>query len=378
MSTVSAGPDSVGKLPGPPAKPASLADFRQAFEELRPRAADYVDGAAGDEHTAAWNTSRYSDYQLLPRIGVDVANLDTRVEILGSVVDSPIFLAPTAGHRLCHPDGEVATAEGAAAARALWVVSIMSLHPVAEIIPLAGAPTWFQLYAQRDLDRTAEIAAAALWAGAKAVVLTMDAPARSVSDRQRRSGLSVPTTWRPPNIPRPCLDNFDPTDVYSPYVSPSVTWDTVRELAAAIDGPMLVKGVIRADDARRAVDAGAAGIIVSNHGGRHLDTTVASIDALAPVVAAVNGQVPVLVDGGVRRGVDVAKALMLGATAVGIGRPYLWGLATAGADGVRAVLDLLRHELRVAMALVGAPTVRDLTAELLRLPAGECRHGTAY
>jgi len=346
-----------------------VGDYQRAAGRLGARAAAYLNGAAADEHTARWNCDRLAAHRLLPRVCVDVGRLDTSVNLLGTPMAAPVFLSPTAGHRMFHPDGELAAAEGAAAAGLLWTVSTLASLSLEDFAEFAPGPFWFQLYIQRDRDFTADLVRRAARAGARAVVLTVDAPAEPLRDAERRSGLTLPRSWRPTNLRGAAPAAGDTAGIYGSWADPAVTWSDVRWLAGLCPVPVVVKGILRDDDARRAVEHGAGAVLVSNHGGRTVDTALATVDALPGVVAAVADRVPVLVDGGVRRGTDILKALALGATAVGIGRPYLWGLAVGGAGGVQHVCELLRRELEITMALCGAPALAQVTADLVLRPS---------
>lgn len=344
-----------------------VGDYERAAGHLGARAAAYLNGAAADEHTARWNGDRLAAYRLVPRVCVDVGRLDTSGNLLGTPLAAPVFLSPTAGHRMFHPDGELAAAEGAAAAGLPWTVSTLASLALEDFAEFAPGPFWFQLYIQRDRDFTADLVRRAARAGARAVVLTVDAPVEPLRDAERRSGLALPHSWRPANL-RGAAAVGDTAGIYGSWADPAVTWSDVRWLAGLCPVPVVVKGILREDDARRAVEHGAGAVLVSNHGGRTVDTALATVDALPGVVAAVAGRVPVLMDGGIRRGTDILKSLALGATAVGIGRPYLWGLAVGGAGGVQHVCELLRRELEIAMALCGAPTLAHVTADLVLPP----------
>ena len=357
---------SRGESPAPAL--VTIGDYERAAVHLRSRVADYLNRAAADEHTARWNCERFAAYRLMPRTCVDVSRLDTSLELLGTALNAPVFLSPTAGHRLFHPDGEVATAEGAAAAGALWTVSTLASLSLEELSEFATGPFWFQLYMQRDRGFTSDLVTRAIEAGARAIVLTVDTPVVSLRNADARSGFVLPGSWRPANLRALDPGSADSAGIYDSWLEPALTWPDVEWLAGVSSVPVVVKGVLRPDDARQAVDRGAAAVMVSNHGGRGIDTAIATVDALSPVVAAVAGRVPVLVDGGIRRGTDVLKAIALGATAAGIGRPYMWGLAVGGVDGVKNVFGLLRREFEVAMALSGAPTLADITADLVVPP----------
>jgi 4-hydroxymandelate oxidase len=358
--------ESGGATPASPL--VTVGDYERAFAGIDSRATAYVNAAEGDAYTARWNSERYAAYRLLPRTCVDVSQLDTAVNLLGTPLSFPVFLSPTAGHRLLHPDGEVATAQGAAAAEALWVVSTRASLSLEELSEFVQGPFWFQLYMQRDRDFTGDLVGRATDAGARAIVLTVDTPVEPLWNADARSAFVPPGSWRPANLRALNPDPADSAGIYSPWLEPGLTWPDVQWLAEISTVPVIVKGILRPDDARRAVDHGAAAVIVSNHGGRNIDTVVATIDALAPIVSAVADRVPVLVDGGIRRGTDILKAIALGATAAGIGRPYLWGLAVGGGEGVTAVLELLRRELATAMAQSGAPALADITSDLVVPP----------
>jgi isopentenyl diphosphate isomerase/L-lactate dehydrogenase-like FMN-dependent dehydrogenase len=346
--------------------PVNVGDLEPlARDRLEPIAYDYLTGGAADELTVADNLAAWRRLRLAPRNLVDVSRLDTSTRLLGHDLAHPILLAPVAAHSLFHPDAEHETLRGAAAGEALTVLSTMSSTAVGELGAGASSPFWFQLYAQRDQAVTDSLVARAVAAGAAAVVLTVDTPTLGARDRDRRMGL-------PPSAYPNLTDLPEEPDEAPPYrrvfhnrFSPALSWPKLRRLVDTATVPVLVKGVLRPDVAAQAAEAGVAGVVVSNHGGRNLDTVPATADALAGVVAAVHGRVPVLVDGGIRRGTDVAKALMLGADAVLVGRPYAWGLTVGGAEGVAFVLDTLRTELEMAMGLLGAPTLADLTPDLL-------------
>lgn len=332
---------------------------------------DYVAGGAADEVTLGWNEDAWRELRLAPRALVDVSAIDTGVELLGRMLAHPILLAPTAAHRTYHPGAEAETRRGAAAAEALAVMSNLGSSPVADLGSASQSPWWYQLYVQADRGFTAALVEGVAAAGAEALVLTVDTPLLGARDRDRRTGGHTVDGMQPPALDGAPASVVVPPDarpherIYNPHIDPSLTWDTLEWLVDLSPVPVLAKGVVRADDAQRCVDGGAAGVIVSNHGARNLDTCVPTAQALPRVVRAVDGAVPVLVDGGVRRGTDIAKALILGADAVLIGRPAIWGLTVAGAGGVQWVLETLWSELAMAMGLLGAPSVADLTPDLI-------------
>ncbi|MCQ4041309.1 alpha-hydroxy acid oxidase [Streptantibioticus rubrisoli] len=350
------------------AAPLNLADYRAAALKILPTAAfDYLEGGAADEHTVRWNHEAYQRLALLPRVLAGHVGAHTGCSVFGTALDSPILLAPAASHRLFHPGAEAATAHGAAAAGALMTVSTFSSQTVEEIGATATGPWWFQLYVQRDRALTAELVRRAAAAGARACVVTVDTPVTGVRERDLRNGFALPSHGTPANLAH-VQGSSTHGAIHDPRIDPAVGWDDLERLRAVCGLPVLAKGILRAEDAQRAADAGF-GVWVSNHGGRNLDTAAATLSALPAIAERVAGRVPVIVDGGIRRGTDVVKALALGADAVAIGRPYVWGLAVGGADGVRDVVQTLRRETELAMALVGAATLDDLTADLV-VPAG--------
>jgi isopentenyl diphosphate isomerase/L-lactate dehydrogenase-like FMN-dependent dehydrogenase len=341
--------------------PVCVADFERLAEE---RVAEevwcYFAGGAGDEVTLRANTAAFSRWQLRPRVLTDVAAVSAETELLGTRVSMPILVAPTALHALLTPEGELATARASAAAGTIMCVSSITSRRHGEIQDAAPrAPRWQQLYVLEDRGLTEAQLDEAADCGYSAVVLTVDTPFWGRRERDLRLGFRIPS-----DLPLPYVSSDEASRAagiaYVP-VSPSVTWKDIEWIAERSRRPVLVKGVLTAEDASLAVDHGAAGVIVSNHGGRQLDGVAASLDALPEVVDAVGGRVPVLMDGGVRRGTDALKALALGAQAVLVGRPVLFGLAVDGEAGARTVLELLRDEVLRGLALLGCTAPEDVT-----------------
>ncbi|HEX7082900.1 MAG TPA: alpha-hydroxy acid oxidase [Gaiellaceae bacterium] len=326
-----------------------------AAARLQPGPLGYYAGGAGDEATLRDNLAAFGRWILRPRMLVDVAACSTATTVLGQEVSMPILVAPTAFQRVAHPDGEVGMARAARDAGTIMVLSTLATSTPAEVAE-TGAPRWFQVYVFRDAAVTDHLVAQARESGFSALVLTVDAPFRGNRERDARTGFTIPDEIEVVSLGR---GGVTPRDVFD-QLSPSVSWRDVERLAADSGLPVLVKGILTAEDAALACEHGVAGVVVSNHGGRQLDGVAASLDALPEVVEAVAGRVEVLVDGGVRRGADAAKALALGARAVLAGRAPLWGLAARGEEGARHVLELLRAELLLAQQLLGCPTPADI------------------
>jgi 4-hydroxymandelate oxidase len=339
-------------------KPAthSVADYeRAAIARMSEDAHHYIGGGAGNEITLRDNEAAWRRLALRPRALGAPDGADTSVELLGIRRPHPVLVAPTAFARLTHPEGEMGIARAAAATSTIMcLATLASVTPAAVAAEVPGATRWFQLYVFSDRGASRELVAAAAAHGYEAVVVTVDRPVLGVRERELRAAVRESEA----------LGNERPTDT-SAVIDPRLRWSDVEQLAADSPLPVLVKGLLTAGDARRAADHGAAGVIVSNHGGRQLDTVLAGADALPEVVDAVGDQVDVLVDGGIRRGTDVVKALALGARAVLIGRPALWGLTVDGAAGVQRVLEIVLAELENALTLVGAPTISDLDRSFL-------------
>jgi 4-hydroxymandelate oxidase len=348
----------------------NLFDFEPlARARMSAMAWEYISGGAGDEVTLRWNRESFDRIRLRPHILTDVSKLDARVTLFGRELLFPILLAPTAYQRMIHPEGEMATIKGANAAGATMIVSTMATTSVEDIAVAAKHPTWFQLYVQPDRAFTRDLVERAEAAGSQALVVTVDTPVVGLRNREMRVKFTLPPGMERPNLKglkTSSTSHLPPeNEIYSAVLDPKLTWKDIEWLRSFARVPVLLKGVLNPEDADRAVQSGVSGIIVSNHGSRNLDTLPATIDALPEVAAKVNRRVPVLMDGGIRRGTDVLKALALGANAVLIGRPYLFGLAAGGADGVTRVISILRREFEMAMALTGRTTIASIDESVL-------------
>jgi isopentenyl diphosphate isomerase/L-lactate dehydrogenase-like FMN-dependent dehydrogenase len=340
-------------------KPINLSDYEAlARERMNPIYWDYYAEGSDDEVTLRANQADFSRIRLRPRMMVDVRHCDMSTSVLGLPVPMPILVAPTAYHKLAHPEGELATVRGAGAAGTLMVVSTSATCPLEEIALAASGPLWFQLYTHDSLEIARVLVQRAEVAGYRAIVLTVDLPVMGNREHSRHNNVTFP----PPPFTRVNLADISQEGVGQM----PLTWDVIDWLHAQSKLPILVKGILTAEDALLAVEHGVSGIIVSNHGGRQLDSAVSSIEALPEIVAAVAGRCEVYLDGGIRRGTDVLKALALGARAVLVGRPILWGLAVDGAAGVEHVLSILHAELERAMQLSGRPTIADVDASLVK------------
>ncbi|WP_420141194.1 alpha-hydroxy acid oxidase [Sphingomonas sp.] len=352
-----------------PPQVVSLADYEPlARERMSPGAWAYLEGGAGDEWTLRENVAALARRPLRPRVLRDMAGATTATTLFGLPLAAPILLAPVAFQKLAHLDGERATALAAAALDTIMVVSTQASVPIEEIAAQGPASLWFQLYIQPDRDFTAALIARAERAGYRALVVTVDAPVNGARNREQRAGFALPPGVEAVNLRgmRPLAPSPPDRLLFgTPLLEHAPTWADLGWLRGLTRLPILLKGIVDPDDARRALDAGMNGIIVSNHGGRALDGLPATIDLLAPVVEAVGRAAPVLMDGGIRRGIDVLRALALGADAVLVGRPYVHALAAAGALGVAHMLRILRGELELAMALAGCPTIAAVDASVL-------------
>jgi 4-hydroxymandelate oxidase len=326
----------------------SLFDFQaEAQKHISHGAWERIMGASADEISMRWNHEAYEHIRLKPHILTDVSKLDTRVKLFGEELPFPIVLAPTGAQSFVYPEGDLESVRGAGAAKAAICISSSASMKVEDVAKAATGPVWFQLYVQRDRGFTRDLVQRAEGAGCRVLCVTVDSPTFGARNREERARAELPKRELP---------NLKGSD----YLDPTLTWKDIDWLRGFAKTPVVLKGVLNPDDAATAVKAGVAGIIVSNHGARNLDTVPATIDALPMVVEKVEGRIPVLVDGGVRRGTDVIKALARGAAAVQIGRPYLWGLGVAGAAGVTRVVDILRREFEMAMMLMGRQTIASI------------------
>jgi 4-hydroxymandelate oxidase len=345
-------------------EPLNVADYERLAEQALPHDVfGYYAGGAEDEQTLRDNLLAWTRWHLRPRVLVDVGTVSTATTVLGQDVALPILLAPVAYQGLAHPEGECGSARAAAAAGTIMCLSTFANTAPAELAQAApGGVHWFQLYWFRDQGAMRELVQQAVDARFGAVVLTVDAAVTARRERDMRTGFRIT-----PDVPVPSVAaalgnpaSGPPGELFA-LVTPSITWGRLEELSG-FGLPVVLKGIVTAEDARLACEHGAAAVVVSNHGGRQLDGGIPTADALAEVVEAVDGRIEVYVDGGVRRGSHVVKALALGARAVLVGRPFLWGLAVDGAAGVERVLELLRAELAHALALCGCTSPADVTS----------------
>jgi 4-hydroxymandelate oxidase len=353
------------------AAPANATEYEAAARAVLPRDIyDYYAGGAEDEVTLAANRAAFGRYAFRPRVLVDVSGVDPSVELLGARLPFPLLLAPTAFQRLAHPQGELATAAAASATGVPLVASTLATISIEEIGAACRAPLWFQLYVYRDRGLTRALVERAEAAGCSALCLTVTVPVQGSRERDTRNAFRLPAGIEMANfagLPQarmPAEPGSGLAALIAREFDPSLDWSALEWLRSVTRLPIVVKGVMRGDDAARAAAHGAAAVIVSNHGGRQLDGAQATLDALPDVVAGA-GSLPVLVDGGVRRGADAVRALCLGARAVLIGRPYLWALAVGGAAGVEALIRALEADVRRTMMLLGVRTAAGLGRDAL-------------
>jgi len=332
----------------------NLFDFEKlAVSKMTDMAYEYVASGAADEFTVRWNRQALDAIKLNPTVLVDVSQIDTSTSLLGLDLPHPILIAPTAYHKIMHPEGELATAQGASAARALYVVSSFTTTPLEEIAKVATQPLWLQLYVRDDRSFTKDLVQEAEYRGCRALCVTVDTPVAGVRNRQQRVNFALPDGIHTPHM----------TDAFA--LTKSLTWKDIEWLKSFAKIPVLLKGILNPDDAEKAIQSGISGIIVSNHSGRNLDTVPATIEALPRIAEKVNNKIPILMDGGIRRGTDVLKAIALGANAVLVGKPICFGLACGGAEGVAKVLEILKTELELAMALTGKATIAEIDSSVI-------------
>jgi 4-hydroxymandelate oxidase len=352
--------------------PLHLDEYEEAARACLSRGVfDYFAGGAEDEVTLRANRTAYQSLFLRPRVLVDVHAVDTSLELCGQKLNHPVFLAPAAFQCLAHPEGECVTARAAGSSGALLIASMLATRTIEEMASAATGPLWFQVYMLRDRDLVLSLVRRAEAAGACGLCLTVTVPTQGRRERDERNAFTLPPGVEMANLRghrqagMPEAQGSRLAAYIGLEFDPTVSWQDLKWLCTATRLPVLVKGILSPADATLALDHGAAGIIVSNHGGRQLDTAEPTIVALPRVVKAVADRAPVLVDGGIRRGSDIIKALALGARAVGIGRPYLWGLTLAGQAGVEAVIEHLRTELVRTMMLVGHASLASLDSSLI-------------
>jgi len=341
---------------------------RDGLERLEQGPRDYFAGGAGDEVTLRENLAAWGHWRLRPRVLNDVREVSTRAEVLGKPVELPVLVAPVAYQRMAHPDGERGMAAGAAAGGTVMCLSTLSTSRPAEVAAAApGGRHWFQLYAFRDSGVTRALMEEAIDAGFEAVMVTADAPPGGNRERDRRNKFTLPKQLGTPSLSA-AVGGERALMIEETFalMNHGLTWADVEDLASECSVPVLVKGILTAEDAELALEHGATGIVVSNHGGRQLDRSLATAEALPEIAEAVEGRATLLVDGGIRRGIDVATALALGADAVMVGRPALWGLAAGGSEGVERVLELLREELELTLGLLGCTGVSQLARAHVR------------
>jgi 4-hydroxymandelate oxidase len=351
----------------------NLFDLEKLAKERLPEAAwGYYSSGAWDEVTLRENRAAFERIKIHYRVLVDVSKRNLSTTLFGQKISMPVIIAPTAFHKLAHPNGEIATVRAAGAASTIMVLSSLSTTSVEDVQRAASGPVWFQLYINKDRGFTRDLVTRVEAAECKALMLTVDAPEWGRRERDVRNNFHLPPGLAAVNL----LPSNKRGEIagqsgagmgqaFSWVLDPSLTWKDVDWLRSITKLPVILKGICRADDAKRAVEHGASGIVVSNHGARQMDTAPATIEVLPRCAEAVAGRVPVLLDGGVRRGLDVLKALALGAAAVQVGRPILWGLAAGGQSGVEQALEMLRSEFDLAMALAGCPDLKSITRDLV-------------
>lgn len=332
----------------------NLFDFEKMAEvKMTKMAFEYVASGAADEITMRGNRQALDTLKLNPTVLTDVTKIDTSISLFGYKLPYPILIAPTAYHRIMHAEGELATAKGSGDALAIYVVSSFTTTPIEQIAKVATQPLWFQLYVRDDRAFTRDLVQKVEAQGCKALCVTVDTPVGGARNRQKRVNFKLPEGIDAPYI-----------GIHGPQKLP-LTWKEIEWLQSIAKIPVLVKGILNPDDAEKAIYAGVSGIIVSNHGGRNLDTVPPTIEALPRIAEKVKKRVPILMDGGIRRGTDVLKAIALGANAVLVGKPICFGLGCGGAAGVTKVLTILKDEFEMAMALSGKASIGDIDASVI-------------
>lgn len=340
----------------------NLFDFeKMAAGTMSKMAYEFVASGAADEFTVKWNREALDKLKIQTQVLNDVSKLDTRVSLFGMELPYPILIAPTAFHKLMHPDGEIATARGAGAASAVYVVSSFTTTPIEEIAKVATQPLWFQLYVVDDRTFVKDLVQKVEAQGCRALCITVDTPVSGSRDRQQKAKFKLPDDLKPPYM----IDTAFASKGQALTFKKPLTWKDIEWLRSLTKLPVLLKGILNPHDAEKAIQAGASGIIVSNHSGRNLDTVPATIEVLPYIVQKVDKRIPVLMDGGIRRGTDVLKAIALGANAVLVGKPICFGLACGGSEGVTKVLTILRKEFEFAMALSGRPTIASIDQSII-------------
>ena len=344
-------------------QPINLFEFEEVAKGLLPKEEyDYIAGGATDEISVDRNRRAYASWALRPRVLRDVSAPDLSTTVLGTKINLPVLIAPCGGHKRAHPEGELATYRAATACGTVLAVSANSNTSFEDLAKAANGHLWVQMYPFRDKEMTQDWLRRAKENGYKAVVVTLDSQwppkrERNIRNNYRRT--------RGVNYPGASVDTPRPAGRAGEGSDPAATWKDLAWIKAAADLPVVAKGIMTGEDVELCVEVGADGVIVSNHGGRHLDNTLATVEVLSEAVAAANGKLEIYLDGGIRRGADVVKAIALGAKAVFIGRPLFWGLAVDGEKGVVRVLDILREEIEITMAKCGRPKIADIDATVV-------------
>ncbi|KAM2859786.1 hypothetical protein COP2_025161 [Malus domestica] len=351
-------------------EPVNVNEYQELARQALPKMYyDYYTGGAEDQHTLKENVEAFRRITLRPRILVDVSRVDMSTTVLGYKISAPIMLAPTAIHQLAHPEGEVATARATAACNTIMILSYMSTCTVEEVASSCNAVRFFQIYVYKRRDISAQMVRRAEKNGYKAIVLTADTPRLGRREADIKNKMVAPQLRNFEGLISTEVDSDEGSNLEAfakGTFDASLCWEDIGWLKSITNLPILIKGVLTHEDARKAMEVGVAGIVVSNHGARQLDYTPATISVLEEVVHAVGGKIPVLFDGGIRRGTDVFKALALGAQAVLVGRPVVYGLAANGKQGVKRVIEMLKDEFELTMALSGCPRIRDITRSHVR------------